>query len=47
MLGQAVELDAKLVLGGATSWWCFSTFTPMRFIVDSISERMSWPSRPG
>jgi hypothetical protein len=31
----------------ATSWWCLSTFMPMRFIVDSISERMSWPASTG
>ena len=26
----------------ATSWWCFSTETPISVSTDSISERMSW-----
>ena len=31
----------------ATSWWCLSTLMPIRFIVDSISDRMSCPSSMG
>jgi hypothetical protein len=27
--GQRVELQTQLVLAAATSWWCFSTFTPI------------------
>ena len=31
----------------ATSWWCFSTFTPISPMTESISERMSWAESIG
>jgi hypothetical protein len=35
---SAARTSAELVLGGATSWWCFSTLQPMLAIAASISS---------
>ena len=41
--GQPYNRDPRGIAkkAEATSWWCFSTLTPMRAIAPSISERMS------
>ena len=41
------KISPSSCCGEATSWWCLSTFMPIRFIVESISERMSWAASTG
>jgi len=40
-LDERGERKPSSFCDGATSWWCFSTWTPMSNMTDSISARRS------